>query len=679
MRLVVLSQSQQAVPFGYDVRLGPLAFVTPADTVSETIGDGLEAVGAGLVPTDRRPRPLKLKLPVRGYHLDIDPRESGRQLRRQVRQVLDNARWRLQGFYFVWTADPDLDGWLMIGGAELSETDPGISFGEFEMDLSDVYIVGRPGTHRPGRRAIVADRRGGLVARDTRRLLYSTDFSSQALPTEPIALPGDLVDLVRSGNQPVGSVTVGPLRGARRLWRTAAAADGEIFTYLPDEALLTERTRYLDLDDLGAVRIWDLSAAAPYPPVEAQYTTERDTDPDIYWGWEHVLGDVLTADRPLAIDNGAVRLIWLGPAADQGLAVEYWDAAVGHYRREGRVLHALGVREQRIIEATPERVVVEWRAGQYALRAILQRGWWGPRLESYDDGGSTARLEWAPQDATAAPTVTAQTPAWVRALMPNGILQRTNLVTNPSGEVGTAGWSASATYASSLARSTGQAVVGSASILATPSGSAPNMIVRLPVSVTAGIAHSFQIRVYATTTINAGVVRITDPSVNWEFRTTPNAQTITGGQWTTLTINNFTPPTSAAALDFGILTNTTIPASNLMYFDAVIAEATSSIGAYFDGDTPDEPGGYNYRWTDTPHASTSVVYKRAPTQTLWASASNDETVDTVPAVIADPAVTFRRARVLVGQLSFPPGPTASELASLSLVDAQPVPVLVGRR
>lgn len=489
-RLVVLTRSASAIPAGYHVRLGPLAFVTPADTVSETIGDGLEAVGASLTPADRRPRPLKLKLPVRGdQRTDVDSVAAGLRLRRQVRQLLDNPRWRLTGFYLTWDADPDLDAWVLVGGADVSEADPGVAFGEFEMEFSDFFIVGRPGTHRPGRRAIIGDRRGGLIPRDSRRLLYSTDFAAQALPTEPLVLPGDVVDLVASGNRPVASTVAGPLRAARRLWRAAAAADGEIVSYLPDEAVLPGRDRYLGLDDVGAVRVWDLSNAVEYPPTPAQYTADRDDAPDLFRGWERVLGDVLTANRPLAIDNGACRVIWLGSGAGQGLAIEYWDAVAGHYVRVGRVLHALGVREQRIVEASPERSIVEWRAGQYGLRAVIQRGWWGPRLESYDDGGGTTRLEFAPEVGPVAQAAAA--PTWVR--------------------------------------------------------------------------------------------------------------TITGGA-------------GQPAL-------------------------------------------------------------------LWAQGSNDETVDLVPTVItgAGGAVTFRRQRVLVAQLAAPGGPNAAGLASLSLVDARAVPVLVGRK
>lgn len=387
-RVVSLTRSSGPASAGYHVRLGPLAFVCPVENVSEELGGTLEAVGAAIAEGDPRPPALGLKLPIRGG-LELDPAIAGRRLRRQVRALLNNVRWRAHGLYLSWDADAELDAWLRVGGGTIEELDPGVVFGEFELELRDVYLVGRPGTHRAGRRLDLLDRRGGVVPRDTRRFLYSADFAATPLPAEPAILPGDTVDLVASGNRPVGSTTAGPLRGARRLWRSSSGVNGETLTYLPDEAVLPDRDRFLELDELGAVRVWDRGTFAD---IAQPSTTERDADPDVYLGWERVLGDLLEPNRPLAIDNGAVRLLWLGPAAAQGLAVEWWDDAIGRYRRAGRIVHATGVREARVVELTAERAVLEWRAGEKALRAILQRGWWGPRLESYNDGGGDADL-----------------------------------------------------------------------------------------------------------------------------------------------------------------------------------------------------------------------------------------------------------------------------------------------
>lgn len=401
----------------YNVRLGPLAFTWPMDALEETIGETLDAVGAALTPAERRPRPLKLALRIEGDDSELAKKEAGYRLRRQVRQLLENPAWLAGGLYFWWRADTEMCGWVRLGGGSIVETDPGVSFGQWDLNLETPYLVARPATHRAGRRLDLADRRTGLVPRDTRGTIYNTDFSTQAIPTEPIVLPGDVTSYVASGNRPVGATTGGPLRFGRRLWRTVAGSDGEVISYLHDPAALpVTADAYVTLDDVGSCRVWDLTPAFVTPPDPTAYSAERDWSPDVYYGWERIYGSAIRgADAPLAIDNGAVRLIWLGPSATQGLALEWYDAGIGAFRREGRILHALNALEASVVEATPERVVVEWRAGEKALRAILQRGWTSVRIESYDDSGGTARIEWAPYVA-AATVVAAATPSWVKTL-----------------------------------------------------------------------------------------------------------------------------------------------------------------------------------------------------------------------------------------------------------------------
>lgn len=66
-------------------------------------------------------------------------------------------------------------------------------------------------------------------------------------------------------------------------------------------------------------------------------------------------------------------------------------------------------------------------------------------------------------------------------------------------------------------------------------------------------------------------------------------------------------------------------------------------------------------------------------QLLVARGTNDVARDTATTIIGGIAVAYRRQRVLVLEVSPPPGPQPQELASRSLVDARAVPVLVGRR
>lgn len=384
------------LPAGYDVRLGPLAFTWPSGPAEETLGDSLEAVGAALTPSTRRPRPLKVPVRVEGAVDELDVAGAGRRLRRQVAQLLDNPRWTAQGLYLWWRADPALGGWVRLSGGTLTESDPGVTFGIWDLELETPYLAGRPSTHRAGRRLDLADRRSGLVPRDTRGTIYSTDGADLALPAEPLVLPGDTRAHVATVPRPGGvdsGLVDGPVINGRRLWRRCVAADGEVVTYSPDEdALPNPGSAHVTLDDPGAVRVWDLTAGAATET--AELSLSGDLHPDLVYGWERVCGARIAAPTsPLALDNGLVRLIWRGL---DGLAFEWSDPALAYrYRRQGHVRNALDDVEAAIVELTPERAVVEWRAGHLALRAILQRGWYHARLEAYDDSGAAARLEWA--------------------------------------------------------------------------------------------------------------------------------------------------------------------------------------------------------------------------------------------------------------------------------------------
>lgn len=385
-----------------DLQLGPLEFAAPIGNVAEAVGDGLEAVGAAIVTAERRPRSVKLQLPVRGLAIATDPKPEGERLRRQLRQLMNNAKLRLQGFYLLWEQDPELDGWLLVGTGELAETDPGISFGEFQLELGEVFRRGYPGTHRPGRRIRIGDRRTGQVPRDTRRSLYSTDFATTGI--NPLAvLPGSIQNITRSSGEPIGGGSVGYSPTGPYEWQSfGPSADGEVWGFDPDltTVALQGRDAYLLLEDIGSVRVWDLAGAATYPPATSGYSTASDLDPTKY-GWERVYGPLLK-DTPVAIDNGACRLIWLGATGTTGLAYEHYDTATKKYVRQGRILFHVEAGEGarvNIIELTMERAVVEWRLGQFSLRAILQRGWHGPRVESYSDGTEPAVLEYVPHSA----------------------------------------------------------------------------------------------------------------------------------------------------------------------------------------------------------------------------------------------------------------------------------------
>ena len=414
MRLVVLDyRSDTDSP--YRLRVGPLALVNPLGEVGEQVGDGLEQIGPAVVAGERRARPFRLTLPIRGDHADLDDRARGLQLRRQARSLLDNTAWLQQALPMTWRADPDMDCWLLIGGGELIEDSRGLTFGDFKLELSDCYLVGRPGTHRAGRRIDLADRRTGVAPRDSWGALYTTDFATHPLPAAPAILPGDISGVLGIGGPPTPG-PAGPVRAGRRLYRSFAATDGEVLSYAPDATVLPDALgRHALVDPPGAVRVWD--TITPGRPTHT--TAAADERPDVLYGWEPILGPLLQHDRPLAVDNGLVRCIWLGGQASLGLLIETWEDGVG-YQPVVRVLHAIGPVEAFPVEVTPERAVLEFRAGGRWLRVLLQRGWPGPRLEVLDVAGDDAILELAPEPAATTVTATYEPPGWVARIDVDG-------------------------------------------------------------------------------------------------------------------------------------------------------------------------------------------------------------------------------------------------------------------
>jgi hypothetical protein len=160
-----------------DVHLGRFRGPTILNDVSEAVGDALESVGGGVVPGERRARPLTLTLPLYGNATEADPYEAGLRMRRQMRSLMENTRLKLLTLYFQFSPDTELNGWLIIGGGEITLGEGGISFADFRLALSDCYKVGSRRTHRPARRVELYDRRLSTTARDVLGTVFSTDFS----------------------------------------------------------------------------------------------------------------------------------------------------------------------------------------------------------------------------------------------------------------------------------------------------------------------------------------------------------------------------------------------------------------------------------------------------------------------------------------------------------------------
>lgn len=361
--------SQPAAPSALRlVSLGPITLPTVKGDVVEALGDQLDVVGAGVAPGNARPRPRLLRFPVRGDRLDADRRDAGLRLRRQVRSLMENADARLQGLYLNWAVDAELNGWLLVGGGDLKYAQAGVTFADFELELTDCYVVANRRTHRPARRALRFDRRSASVARDYLGTLYSADFAA-VTPAARHYLGVSVTDVVTGSTR--APATVGTLAASDgTLSYVDALADGDVVHFEQAEGDLHR----------AIVRAYDSHGSA------------TDTD------WEPAYGP----DQPLAgtplLHNGVCRAI---PDVAAGtIDVQSWSGAA--WTLDATIAHPAGATSFacRVLEWTADRAVLLMNSSLSAgvrgeLYLTLQRGWTGPRAELYARdaaGAATATL-----------------------------------------------------------------------------------------------------------------------------------------------------------------------------------------------------------------------------------------------------------------------------------------------
>lgn len=181
---------------------------------------------------------------------------------------------------------------------------------------------------------------------------------------------------------------------------------------------------------------------------------------------------------------------------------------------------------------------------------------------------------------------------------------RTNLVTNPSFETNTTGWT---TVATSIARTTASAYVGSASlqITSTDPANASARAQTTPVfSVIAGQTYTGSAYLKNTAGNNRGhaLGLLWLDSVGGTTLALGTQQTLNvGSDWTRLTITATAPATAVTAYFLIYIQRTNQSTSNVTLADACLVEQASTVGDYFDGSTSPLCS-----WTGTTNNSTSV-------------------------------------------------------------------------
>ncbi len=168
------------MPVVRDVRLGRLLLARLPDNLQEAVGDMLTADDGGVAVARRRPRQFTFVFPLHGLSADPGgPFAAGARMRRQMRSMVENAELREAGLYFAYTQDPELNGWISIGGGQISYVadQGGAQTGSFQLELDSAFKRGSQRTHRDARRVEHWDLRLSTVERDYRGVVFGTDFS----------------------------------------------------------------------------------------------------------------------------------------------------------------------------------------------------------------------------------------------------------------------------------------------------------------------------------------------------------------------------------------------------------------------------------------------------------------------------------------------------------------------
>jgi hypothetical protein len=183
---------------------------------------------------------------------------------------------------------------------------------------------------------------------------------------------------------------------------------------------------------------------------------------------------------------------------------------------------------------------------------------------------------------------------------------RVNLVPNPSFEVNTTGWSPNANC--TIARSTAQAYTGTASLemTATALGNMQAYHVNNRFPVTPGSTYTAQMRYRPNTTprnVRVFIGWYTSAGAFISSSVGPLASEVSG-EWVLATGTAVAPSNAASGVVFSYVD--AAAAGEVHYIDAVMVEAGSEVGTYFDGTFGDD-----YIWENggTAHNARSYYYE----------------------------------------------------------------------
>lgn len=177
-----------------DLYIGRLGLASIEDPITEQLGSEVSSVGDSSAVGQRKAKGFSLNFIVHAMN-GAAPPMFGNKMRRRLRSLMQNSEYRLGGVYMAFAPDPERNGWLVIGEAELADDDGGVMFGSYKLTLSQAFLVAAPRTHRDAYRLDVTDLRETTNWVDTLGQVVNTaaDFAS-IVPLQVTPLPVGATD-----------------------------------------------------------------------------------------------------------------------------------------------------------------------------------------------------------------------------------------------------------------------------------------------------------------------------------------------------------------------------------------------------------------------------------------------------------------------------------------------------
>jgi hypothetical protein len=361
--------------------IGRLSLDDP-ESFPESVGESVAAVGATAVPGGRAG--LTTSVGLTSFPASTGDTAADRaRVRRQLRSILNNLPYRLQGVYVAWSEDTEQSGWYVPGSANFDVADvSGLVSSFWRFAGVEVRLNGRRRTHRRATAVYARSLLDGTVPRDYLRRVYSTNFSDQT-PVVLTHLPSTVTDYRIKGEPTPTLTTARTGYGSSSLQAVIGGTELQVVSYEQDEANR----------NLGDVVLYDRRGTL----------TLTTTGPTT--GWEEVYGPdwpLTSGDAPV-IENSLARVSYDTSNTD-GFILERWIGST--WSQEGkvcvkRITTGGGTLDTTFVSAdvcewTPERGVIRTvmsvSGDTYSREEVyvtLQRGWTGPRVEVYPAEQST--------------------------------------------------------------------------------------------------------------------------------------------------------------------------------------------------------------------------------------------------------------------------------------------------